>query len=193
MNFDQFKRATGLSGAQAERWYPHMEQAMVMAGIAHPRDVTAFLATCHHESGGFVYTAELWGPTKQQLTYASRMGNDSPEAKRYAAAAGMDPGRFYRGYGLIQVTGFDNLAAAGDALGIDLRAAPGSASTDRYAALVSTWWWEANKASKVAIERDFLAVSRLVNFGNANAKGMPIGWEKRKQAYDRAAAVFLTE
>ena len=42
------------------------------------KELAAFLAQCSHESGGFRYLSEIWGPTAAQRSYDGRMGNNNP-------------------------------------------------------------------------------------------------------------------
>ena len=50
-------------------------------GLAHPHRLAAFISQVGHESMGFVYDAEVWGPTPAQKRYDTRtdLGN-TPEA-----------------------------------------------------------------------------------------------------------------
>src|SRR5450759_994069 len=85
--------------------------------INNPKRAVNYLATVAHESGQLRYMAEIWGPNQvpEQKTYRNRMGNDKPEAIALAHAAGFsDPGQAFKGYGPIQVTGFDNQTEIAD-------------------------------------------------------------------------------
>src|SRR3990167_4775332 len=74
----------------------------------------AFLAQIAHESGGFRYVREL--ASGQAYENRVDLGNTEPEAIRIAAEHGSTPGRWWKGHGLIQITGYDNHLACGDAL-----------------------------------------------------------------------------
>jgi len=110
--------------------------------------------------------------------YANRLGNGSE--------ASGDGWRF-RGRALLQITGRANYGAASAALGVDLIAAPQTLEEPRFAALVSAWWWHERDANRQADDADWLAVSRLVNLGNARSTAMPNGWDDRR---DRTLAAL---
>ncbi|MGB6105609.1 MAG: hypothetical protein WBF88_17335, partial [Pusillimonas sp.] len=77
ISLEQFRRATGLGAAKAIDWYQHVRAACIEFDIIGPARIAAFLAQVGHESGGFVYTREIWGPTPAQLRYEGRadLGN----------------------------------------------------------------------------------------------------------------------
>jgi len=79
-------------------------------GIVGPARVAAFLAQVGHESGGFVHTREIWGPTPAQQRYEGRadLGNTRP-----------GDGSRFRGRSLIQVAGRANYTAVAAGLDID--------------------------------------------------------------------------
>lgn len=181
MNFDQFLAATGISESRAAKWYEPVEHGMFEFAIVSPKRAAAFLATVGHESGGFRYTRELWGPTAAQRRYEGRrdLGNVKP-----------GDGSRYRGRGLIQITGRANYAEVSDGLGVDFVATPDLLETMEYAARSAAWWWANNGCNELADTRDFLAVSRRVNVGNPDSSVIPNGWADRQQRYERALRVL---
>src|SRR5690625_3516241 len=60
INSDTFQRAAGIGNRQAERWYPHVRAACIEYDITTPERIAAWIAQVSHESGGFVYTREIW-------------------------------------------------------------------------------------------------------------------------------------
>src|SRR5258708_4383140 len=87
--------------------------------IDTPIRQAAFLAQVGHESGGFVWMHEIWGPTEAQSRYeppsdlATRLGNTQP-----------GDGKRYMGRGPIQITGRFNYRLMGPKLGLDLEQFP---------------------------------------------------------------------
>lgn len=94
--------------------------------------------------------------------YGGRMGNTEP-----------GDGYKFRGRGFTQLTGKDNYAAAGKALGLDLVNSPDLAADPKNAAKISAWYWKNRVSSKGAGE-DVTAATKLVNGGT-------IGLEDRKK------------
>jgi len=143
--------------------------------------VREFLAQVAHESGGFIYTCELWGPTGPQIRYDTRadLGNTDPEAIRIAEAHGDKPGHFWRGRGLIQTTGYANFCRARDALGLDCVNHPEFLSAPLHAAQSAGLFWKQNGCD--AIADDFEKLTRRIN-GGLN------GFEDRKKYLARLNA-----
>ena len=108
------------------------------------------------------------------LTYANRMGNGS---------AGTGDGFRYRGRGLIQITGRDNYARCGEALGVDLIARPQLLEQPLYAALSAGWYWHAHDLNKIADTGDIRAITRRINGGEH-------GLSNRYRLHVAAAAQF---
>lgn len=129
------------------------------------KELAAFLAQCSHESGGFRYLSEIWGPTAAQRSYDGRMGNSES-----------GDGYRYRGRGYIQLTGKNNYTAAGKALGLDLVKNPDQAATPDVGAKTSVWFWKTNVQPKISNWDDVTAITKVVN-GGYN------GLEDRKMRY----------
>lgn len=134
----------------------------------------AFLAQIAHESGGFLFTKELWGPTTQQLKYeppstlASVLGNTS---------AG--DGRLYCGRGLIQLTGRSNYRKAGVAIGVALETSPELLCQPINSCRVAGWYWQSRNINIPADAGNLEQVTRLIN-GGLN------GYDSRLAYYNKA-------
>ena len=133
-------------------------------GILDVDEQQRFIAQVAHESSGFVYTREIWGPTPAQAKYDQRadLGNTRPVAIAIAAQHGSTPGLWWRGHGLIQTTGFDNHKAAGEALGLDLLHHPELLEQPLNAARSAGHFWQANDLGSIT---DFQKLTRRINGG----------------------------
>lgn len=137
---------------------------------ANPERLAQFLGQCAHESGGFVYMRELWGPTKAQRSYdapGNHLGNRPGDGFRL------------RGAGAIQVTGRDNLQRIGDEIGLDLVGDPDLLNDPGVAVLISLEWWRQANMNVIADLGDTLMVSRAVNLGNPHSTRQPNGFASR--------------
>lgn len=133
--------------------------AMHAAGITDPDEQAMLLAQVDHESGGFKRLNESFkyrnaGQLMAVSKTARKHGTAAVEAALAsgpeAVAALMYGGRMgnrtaedayrYRGRGFIQLTGRDNYARAGKALGLDLPNQPDLAADPAIAARIATWY-----------------------------------------------------
>ncbi|WP_454691113.1 glycoside hydrolase family 19 protein [Achromobacter aloeverae] len=153
---EDFAAAAALSGDLLDRWYEPVERAMMEFAIVSPQRAAAFIAQIAHESGGFLYTREIWGPTAAQSRYEGRadLGNTQP-----------GDGRRFLGRGLIMITGRANYAAMGAALGIDLIAEPEQLEKPILAARSAGRWWADHGCNEIADGGDFEALTRRINGG----------------------------
>ena len=102
------------------------------------------------------------------LVYSSRMGNGPAESGE---------GWLYRGRGLKQLTGKDNMRRCGEALGLDLINEPDLLLTPINAARSAGWFWKANNLSAFADAGDIKGMTKKINGGY-------IGLEARQALYD---------
>ncbi len=164
------------------RWLPHLLAAMSKFDINTPQRVAHFIGQVAHESGRFVYTRELWGPTPAQARYEGRedLGN---------TVAG--DGFRFRGRALIQITGRANYRRAGAALGLPLLLQPEIVERPDVAALVSAWWWDDNGLNALADAGNIDHVSDRVNRGRITARvGDANGYAERKTLTEKALLAF---
>lgn len=136
------------------------------AGLDRPHRLVPFLAQLSHESQGFRYDRELWGPTPAQKRYDTRtdLGN---------TAAVDGDGYKNRGRGPIQVTGAYNIAEFyswcvarfGSTRVPDFRANPDRINTDPWEGLSAIWYWSTRKINALADRGDFRAITKIINGG----------------------------
>jgi putative chitinase len=105
------------------------------------------------------------------VVYSNRMGNGSIESGE---------GWLYRGRGLKQLTGKDNVIRCSKALGVDFVNNPDLLFQPTYAACSAAWFWKTNNLSAFADIGDIVGMTKKVNGGL-------IGIEDRKK---RCSAVL---
>lgn len=105
------------------------------------------------------------------VVYSNRMGNGPVESGE---------GWKYRGRGLKQLTGKDNVSRCSKALGVDFVSNPELLLQPAYAARSAAWFWSINNLSKYADVGDIEGMTKRINGGL-------IGIDDRKK---RCAAVL---
>lgn len=162
------------------RWFVPLRDAALSWMIDTRQRLTLWLTQCSHESSGMTrlvenlnYSAEglrkTWPrrftdklaldcahkPEKiAHIVYHGRMGN-------------VDPGDAfrYRGRGLLMLTGRENYAACGEALGLDLLEMPDLLLRPQHAAESAAWFWYSKGCNELADESDFVGVVKSINGG----------------------------
>jgi len=142
--------------------------------INTPLRIAHFLAQVMHESGGFRYMREIWGPTDWQIGYEGRedLGNIYP-----------GDGKRYMGRGLIQLTGRANYEEFSRSIGVDFVARPELVEQSPYAVMAAGWYWDSRDINRAADEDDLVRVTRLINGGT-------LGIDDRAAYLDAAKAVL---
>lgn len=110
-----------------------------------------------HETVGFKFLREIWGPTRAQQRYEGRadLGNTQP-----------GDGQRYLGRGIFQITGRANYASMGQRLGLDLEANPALAEQPDTAVLTACEFWKACGLAALADAGQGDAISRRINGGD---------------------------
>lgn len=166
-----------------------LDEAMHRFEITTKLDMAAFLANLAHESGEFRYMEEIADGSAYDAR--SDLGNTDPEAIRIARARGTTPGRLWKGHGPIQITGYANHKAVGEALNIDAVQNPGLLCQPYYGCMSAAWFWHVNGISEFANAGDFDGCCDKVNRGRkTGAVGDSNGWADRVRYYERAKAVL---
>ncbi|WP_336281118.1 glycoside hydrolase family 19 protein [Cronobacter dublinensis] len=189
MTKDQFMRAAGISSSLAEKWYPHIVEAMNTYGIDTPKRQAHFIGQIGTESGGFqsvqeslnysvaglaIFGSRLTAAQREQL--GRKPGEKALSPERQAAIANIVyGGRYgnnlngdgwkYRGRGLKQITFKANYEECGKARGLNLVDSPDLLLQDKYAALSAGWFWKANGCNQFADAGDVNGLTRRINGG----------------------------
>lgn len=145
---------TAAVGAGCAKHLPEFDIDATVARLAN------FVGQTCHESGGFQFLREIWGPTQAQKTYEGRL-----------ALGNVNPGDGFRflGRGLIQITGRANYKAMGDALGLDLVGHPELAETPEVAVLTACQFWKTRGLNALADQGLNNAITVRINGGNNGA------------------------
>lgn len=135
--------------------------------------LAAFFAQIGHESGSLIYDREL--TDGKAYEFRSDLGNVK-----------VGDGYFYRGAGLIQLTGRHNFTVAGRALNLPLVEYPQMAAVPQYSARIAGWYWNSRNLN---VHCDgtlagFEKITRLIN-GGLN------GWGDRLQRWEVCKRVFI--
>lgn len=122
-----------------------------------PLRLAHFLSQVTHESGGFKYMEEIWGPTPAQRGYEGRsdLGNTQK-----------GDGFRYKGRGPLQLTGRANYQEYGRRLGIDLEGSPALAATPAVGLLIALEFWKVKGLNALADQDDVAGITRRVNGGS---------------------------
>ena len=91
--------------------------------------------------------------------------------------------RGYHGRGLIQLTGKENYAHCGDAIGVDLINNPGLLTDPKYAAMSAGWFWGKRGLNALADIQDWDTMTKRINGGL-------IGLDDRKAKIAKALSVL---
>ncbi|MGK6342824.1 glycoside hydrolase family 19 protein [Chryseobacterium sp. DT-3] len=90
-----------------------------------------------------------------------------------------DDGYKLRGGGIFQITGRSNFQKLSDDTGVDFISNPEIIDNEADSVLAALWFWKLKGLNKYADADDVLSVSKIINLGNAKAKGTPNGLNDR--------------
>lgn len=158
-----------------------MKHFGVEAELHKPHRLAHFLAQMAHETAGWNWDREIWGPTEAQKRYEGRLdlGNTQP-----------GDGSRFRGRGPIQLTGRSNYrqfslwAKRVSPSAPDFTLLPDAVNSDPWEGLSAIWYWDSRKLNALADMNELREITRRVN-GGFN------GLTERYRYYDRAALVLL--
>ena len=144
--------------------------------------LTHFMAQCAHESGGFRYNREIWGPTPAQLKYEDNpnLGNDQ-----------RGDGFRYLGRGPGQLTGRDNYRFYGRLLGLDLERHPELVENWSIGLLAFCAYWNRYGLNAFADQDSLIAVSNGINRGDPHSAKAPNGLDDRADRFTAMRKLIL--
>jgi putative chitinase len=181
--------APKLAPAVAETYALTLAAAAEIYEINTPPRVAAFVAQLAHESGGFRYLSEIWGPTAQQRRYdPARPGQARNKLAERLGNTEQGDGSLFRGRGWIQLTGRANYAAASKALGLDLVSNPRLAQSPAIAARIAGWFWQSRRLNELADNVGLLAFNEITRRINGGTNGAA---ERRRLFFDALAALGI--
>lgn len=154
------------SPLHVQQFVDPLNAAMHEFGINTLKRQAAFIAQLAHESGCFRYVREL--ATGEAYNGRINLGNTRQEAVEIASRNNSTPGPFYKGRGLIQITGFDNYASCSNALFADkciLTNNPALLERTDLACRSAAWYWDSRSLNAFADAGDFEAITRKINGG----------------------------
>lgn len=144
-------------------------------GIVTPLRIAHFLAQAAHETSGFRWMEEIWGPTRAQARYDGRadLGNTYP-----------GDGYRYKGRGPFQLTGRANYRTVGERIGLDLEQYPDLAAEPGAGLLIACDYWHSRKINPLADADNIIRVTEKINGGRN-------GLEDRMRKLARAKEILL--
>lgn len=179
---DQLCSALIIEGELSNIWVDPLNETFERFGLVDPIHVAAFLSQVGHESArlsqveenlnysskGLLATFPKYFTPQQALDYARKPENIANRVYANRMGNGDESsgdGWKYRGKGVIQVTGRQNHARCGEALGLDLINDPDLLLEPLNAALSAGWFWESRKLNNLAEQEDLRGITRAVNGG----------------------------
>jgi putative chitinase len=141
--------------------------------ITTPLRIAHWMAQATHETMGFLYLHELWGPTPAQQGYEGRADLGNTQGRRLPLPR---PGRLpaYRA---------GNYADYGRLIGLGLVDHPELAEDPEISVLIACAYWKRKGLNDLADADDVKTITRRIN-GGLN------GFEERKAALARAKLVL---
>lgn len=178
------KCVINLGPEKAAIYAPIIKDVAAHYAINTPVRLAAFLAQVGHESASFFYTTEL----ASGKAYDNRedLGNTHPQAIKNAELSGTTPGPFYKGRGLIQITGYLNYLDCSLALFSDNRLTKGPhlLTIPLNAVKSAGWYWDKKKLNQYADKntyKSFVVITKRINGGTNGLADRLSRWEKAKE------------
>jgi putative chitinase len=181
------------------QWLAPLEETFAKYDISTPVRQACFIGQCAHESGNFKTLQENLNYSAEGLmkTWPSRFATKEI-ADQYARQPAKIAGKVYNGRlgntseeeaskylgrGLIQLTGKENYANCGTALGVDFVGNPTLLIEPKYATLSAGWFFNKKGLNALADASDIETMTKRINGGL-------IGLDDRKAKIAKALSVL---
>lgn len=165
------KMLPGLSLSAAVRHGRALHTAAGAAGIASPLRKAHFYAQVAHESDDLAALVEYPHKRAVRGCWLCDLG-EFPHAagaqyEGRVALGNTQPGdgERFKGRGYLMLTGRDNYARAGAALGLPLLERPELAAEPEHAARIAAWFWRRRGLNALADANDLEGITRRINGG----------------------------
>ena len=189
------------NNSNLDGWHEALTTVLPKYEIDTVERVSAFIAQCTHESGGFKRLKEnlnyKWESLRKVFpkyfstdelaqeyahkqdrianrVYGGRMGNGDESS---------GDGVRYCGRGLIQLTGKNNYTKFAESIGMEVEMVPALLESFEGAVESACWFWKTNNLNQYADAGDILTMTKRINGGT-------IGLEDRIKHYNHALEVF---
>lgn len=164
-----------------EKWLEPLNETFEKYDINTIQRQASFIGQCAHESGNFKTLQENLNYSAEGLmkTWPSRFSTKEiadQYARQPAKIAGKvyngrlgntseEEASMYLGRGLIQLTGRENYANCGSALGVDFIGNPNLLIEPKYASLSAGWFWNKKGLNSLADAKDYETMTKRINGG----------------------------
>lgn len=168
----QLKEIAPYAPKNVDVFIPYLNEYMRLFDIDTTERISMFIAQVAHESGSFHYVREI--SSGAQYEGRTDLGNIH-----------QGDGKFFKGRGLIQITGRYNYKSCSLSLFNDLRLldAPQLLEVPEYAVASACWYWWSRGLNELADEGKFTSITKRIN-GGLN------GYADRVNFYHVAKEVF---
>ena len=180
ITINQLANGLGIPVLRAGLWVDNLNGAMNDYEINTSLRIAHFVAQIGYESGKFIFMHEI--ASGAAYDHRDDLGNTRPEAIAIAKQHDTTTGHFYRGHGLIQITGYDNHKRCGEALGLDLINNPTQLEIPKYAALSAAWFWSKHNLNQLADNDQLTSITRAINGGTNGLEDRRALLESTKKA-----------
>lgn len=164
----QLRQMMPNAGKRLDAHLPYIWPSMKAAEIDTPKRIAAFLAQLAHESGEYRYMEEL-------------ASGNSYEGRSDLGNIHVGDGVKFKGHGPIQITGRNNHADCGLALGIDLINNPLLITTPVYGTAAACWFWNSRRLSLLADRDWFKTITKRINGGFNGLSDRIQYWDRNRK------------
>lgn len=163
-----------------DKYLPFFNKFFSKYNLISYQRIAAFLAQIAEESGSLRYVEEL--ASGKAYEFRKDLGNLEHRALKIAHQNYTTTGKFYKGHGLIQITGYYNHVKAAKALNIPCDIHPKLLCTPEYAVQSALWYWDTHNCNSLADVNNFSGITRAINGGLTNYTARCSYWETTKKA-----------